>query len=324
MKAKLISKEYGEFVFDELATIGRAKGSTVTLEATVVSNEHARISFDSGRSAYVLEDLDSLNGTQLDGVRIERKEVLGKLHVVCFGGSVDFIFQLLDGEEGSELDTIDIPPLGETKIPDEVPELPTALREPSGKSAEIDGEASDEVSAEVPAEADGEASDEVSAEVDADSGSKAAAGAADPRRTKAEEDHVPVPEVLAQASAAVAPESSSKEVLFLEFSIDDRSLRFPLEEGENVVGRSKTADIRIDLADLSRRHATLTVAVGEVLVRDEGSRNHTFVDGKQIETEVAVSVGARIVFGRVQARLVVGAETEQAEAGQGEAQKDKS
>ena len=54
MKAKLISKEYGEFVFDQLATIGRAQGSTVTLEATVVSNEHARISFEAQRSAYVL------------------------------------------------------------------------------------------------------------------------------------------------------------------------------------------------------------------------------------------------------------------------------
>jgi pSer/pThr/pTyr-binding forkhead associated (FHA) protein len=104
------------------------------------------------------------------------------------------------------------------------------------------------------------------------------------------------------------------------------------------VGRSKAADIRLDLADLSRRHATLTVSEGGVLVRDEGSRNHTFVDGEQIEKEVAVSVGAQIVFGRVEARLIAGSpagspthppigsvgEAEQGAAGNGEAQKDES
>ena len=277
MKAKLISKEYGEFVFDQLATIGRAQGSTVTLEATVVSSEHARISFDAQRSAYVLEDLGSLNGTQLDGVRIESKEVLDKLHLVCFGGGVDFIFQLLNVEEGTELETIELPPVAKTDVDEEMPVLPAALREePSGTPGA-------EVGAEVGAE-----------------------GAQDRRATWAEEAPVPVPEVLAQAGAAPASGISSEPALVLEFVLDDESLRFPLEQGENVVGRSKTADIRLDLADLSRRHATLTVSGGGVLVRDEGSRNHTFVDGEQIEKEVAVSVGTKIVFGRVEARLVAG------------------
>lgn len=280
MKAKLISKEYGEFVFDQLATIGRAQGSTVTLEATVVSSEHARISFDAQRSAYVLEDLGSLNGTQLDGVRIERKEVLDKLHLVCFGGGVDFIFQLLNAEEATELDTIELPPVGKTDVDEEMPVLPAALREePSGTPG---------------------------AEVGAEASAEASTGAQDRRATWAEEAPVPVPEVLAQAGAAPASGISSEPALVLEFVLDDESLRFPLEQGENVVGRSKSADIRLDLADLSRRHATLTVSGGGVLVRDEGSRNHTFVDGEQIEKEVAVSVGTKIVFGRVEARLVAG------------------
>lgn len=288
MKAKLISKEYGEFVFDQLATIGRAQGSTVTLEATVVSSEHARISFDEERSAYVLEDLGSLNGTQLDGVRIERKEVLGKLHLVCFGGDVDFIFQLLKVEEGTELDTIGIPPVGptgKTDVGGEVPVLPRALREePSGtRRADVGAEAR----------------------------------AQDRGATRAERDLVPVPEALAQASAGVAPgtpdsesEISGEPAFFLEFVLDDKSLRFPLEPGENVVGRSKSVAVRLDFADLSRRHATVTVSGGDVMVRDEGSRNHTFVDGEQIEKEVAVSVGTKIVFGRVEARLVAGQATE--------------
>jgi len=242
----------------------------------VVSSEHARISFDAQRSAYVLEDLGSLNGTQLDGIRIERKEVLDKLHLVCFGGGVDFIFQLLNVEEATELETIELPPVAKTGVDEEMPVLPAALREePSGTPG-------------------------------AEVGAKASAGAQDRRATRAEEDPVPVPEVLAQAGAAPASGISSEPALVLEFVLDDESLRFPLEQGENVVGRSKTADIRLDLADLSRRHATLTVSGGGVLVRDEGSRNHTFVDGEQIEKEVAVSVGTKIVFGRVEARLVAG------------------
>ncbi len=304
MKAKLISKEYGEFVFDQLATIGRAQGSTVTLEATVVSSEHARISFDAQRSAYVLEDLGSLNGTQLDGVRIERKEVLDKLHLVCFGGGVDFIFQLLNAEEATELDTIELPPVGKTDVEEEMPVLPAALREePSGTPG---------------------------AETGAEVGAEASAGAQDRGATRAEEAPVPVPEVLAQAGAALASGISSEPALVLEFVLDDESLRFPLEQGENVVGRSKTADIRLDLADLSRRHATLTVSGGGVLVRDEGSRNHTFVDGEQIEKEVAVSVGTKIVFGRVEARLVAGpvtgpaTETKQAMSEEHEPEQGKS
>ncbi|MCH7665232.1 MAG: FHA domain-containing protein [Acidobacteria bacterium] len=300
MKAKLISKEYGEFVFDQLATIGRAQGSTVTLEATVVSSEHARISFDAQRSAYVLEDLGSLNGTQLDGVRIERKEVLDKLHLVCFGGGVDFIFQLLNAEEATELDTIELPPVGKTDVDEEMPVLPAALREePSGTPG-------------------------------AEVGAEASTGAQDRGATRAEGAPVPVPEVLAQAGAAPASGISSEPALVLEFVLDDESLRFPLEQGENVVGRSKTADIRLDLADLSRRHATLTVSGGGVLVRDEGSRNHTFVDGEQIEKEVAVSVGTKIVFGRVEARLVAGpvtgpaTETKQAMSEKDEPEQGKS
>lgn len=272
MKAKLISRERGEFVFGPLATIGRAEGSTITLDATVVSSEHARISFDPKRSAYVLEDLGSLNGTKLDGVRIERKEFLGKLHLIRFGGSEDFIFQLLNVDQGTELDTIEVPPQSKTQVGGEVPVLPAALRE-EATGILIVGAARD-------------------------------AGAKDTGGTRVERDIVPVPEVLAEASAGMASKAATEPAFALDFVLEDRSPRFPLKEGENVIGRSETADIRLDFSDLSRSHATVTVSEGKVLARDEGSRNHTFVNGKQIEKEVVVPVGAQIVFGRLEAQLV--------------------
>lgn len=86
--------------------------------------------------------------------------------------------------------------------------------------------------------------------------------------------------------------------------LEGGKLRFPLRPGQNVVGRSKDADVRLDLPDLSRRHATVIVSDQSVRVRDEGSRNRTFVNGEPIETEVLVPTGAKIVFGRLEARLI--------------------
>jgi pSer/pThr/pTyr-binding forkhead associated (FHA) protein len=51
----------------------------------VVSQSHARIFFDRSVSAFVLEDLDSKNGTRLDGLPVEGVRRLGAVHVVTLG-----------------------------------------------------------------------------------------------------------------------------------------------------------------------------------------------------------------------------------------------
>lgn len=274
MRAKLISREHGEFPFGDEATIGRAADSTVRLEASVISSQHASISFDPDRSAYVLEDLGSLNGTELDGASIDRKEVLGRLHLVRFGGSEEFIFQLVSTEAG--LPTPDAPPISAT---------PGA----AAPESEDDGGRG------------------------ADQGDKTGG-------TQIEKDVVLRPDVRARAGAA--PKTESRGRLALEVELDEEPARFTLREGENVVGRSKTSDIQLDLPELSRRHAILSVAGREVRVRDEGSRNHTFVDGDVVDFETVAPIGAQIIFGRVMATLVeVAAETE-TETGIGEPDTD--
>ena len=55
--------------------------------------------------------------------------------------------------------------------------------------------------------------------------------------------------------------------------------------------------------ELSRRHATLRVAEGRVWLRDEGSRNHTYVADEEISDEVEIEPGTALRFGRLQARL---------------------
>ncbi|GAB3091655.1 FHA domain-containing protein [Aestuariicella hydrocarbonica] len=57
---------------------------------------------------------------------------------------------------------------------------------------------------------------------------------------------------------------------------------FPLLE-VNLVGRSSECDITLGAAHLSRRHAELIVKDGLLYVKDLGSSNGTFVNGKQVD-----------------------------------------
>lgn len=76
----------------EQATIGRGPQNTIVLADDGVSKVHARIAFDANAAAYFLEDLDSTNGTRLDGVPVSGAQRLEDLHVITFGGQHDFIF----------------------------------------------------------------------------------------------------------------------------------------------------------------------------------------------------------------------------------------
>jgi len=69
---------------------------------------------------------------------------------------------------------------------------------------------------------------------------------------------------------------------------------FPLKE-VTVVGRSNDCDICLSAAHLSRRHAQLQVIDGMLFVRDSGSANGTFLNGKQV-AESRVKRGDELRF----------------------------
>jgi two-component system cell cycle sensor histidine kinase/response regulator CckA len=69
-----------KFKIGDLAVIGRAGDAAVTLEDPEVSRNHARIS-KSEIGAYLLEDLGSKNGTQVNGLPITR-------HLLSFGDKI--------------------------------------------------------------------------------------------------------------------------------------------------------------------------------------------------------------------------------------------
>src|SRR5215469_8054212 len=67
--------------------IGRAPDNDLPVDNLAVSNHHARVYFEAGR--LVVEDLDSLNGTFVNDLRIERATLhdgdsiwIGKHHII--------------------------------------------------------------------------------------------------------------------------------------------------------------------------------------------------------------------------------------------------
>jgi adenylate cyclase len=65
-----------------------------------------------------------------------------------------------------------------------------------------------------------------------------------------------------------------------------------------VVGRADDCDLPIEDPTVSRRHAELDLAASGLRLRDLGSTNGTFVDGRRISEAVAAA-GAEISFGKV-------------------------
>jgi pSer/pThr/pTyr-binding forkhead associated (FHA) protein len=71
---KLGDNEIGRFVFEkDIMSIGRAKDNDVVIENLSVSRNHARIRFHNGK--YVLTDLNSANGTFVNGERHTKIEL---------------------------------------------------------------------------------------------------------------------------------------------------------------------------------------------------------------------------------------------------------
>src|SRR5581483_1201673 len=70
----------------DVTTIGRTNGNDLVLSGRTVSRRHARLWFDSGR--WYLEDLQSVNGTLVNNVRIYQRVALNDGDVINFGDEV--------------------------------------------------------------------------------------------------------------------------------------------------------------------------------------------------------------------------------------------
>ncbi len=73
----------------------------------------------------------------------------------------------------------------------------------------------------------------------------------------------------------------------------------PLIYGDNLIGRDADAEVFLDRADISRRHALIRVGDDGVVVEDLGSKNGVVVDGSAITSPKALGHGASFQLGDV-------------------------
>lgn len=84
----------------EGTSLGRSKSCTMQFDDTSLSRVHARISQMAGH--FVFEDVDSLNGSYVNGLRVKRAE-LSDGDRVRLGTGVSLRFQIMDEEEENAL-----------------------------------------------------------------------------------------------------------------------------------------------------------------------------------------------------------------------------
>ncbi len=77
--------------------------------------------------------------------------------------------------------------------------------------------------------------------------------------------------------------------------------QIPLRDGVFRIGRDTHCELQFDDTETSRTHAELRIHHGQLTLKDLGSSNGTFVNGKKI-TELCLTVGDRVQIGR---RLLV-------------------
>ena len=300
MRARLLCRtgrlKAKDFEITGKLTIGRSPDNSVVLPSRLISGEHARIVFDGNEEAYYLEDLGSLNGTSLDGIPVSGRQRLDRLHVITFGGSFDFIWQ------GIEL-CADLEPLGRRS---QDPSLATAVDELPPSLGDLDGALAREVASEgTLSDADALPLPAILGGPEAPSRTPVPAQEPVPEGTQADPEAIPLPPGLAESSPEPGTEDLDPGGFVLLVTHDRRVHRVQQRTGENLVGRLEGAEVFIDSKDISRRHAVLTVSGRGVRLRDEGSRNRTFLAGEEVESEVEVKPGSQIRFGVVEAILVL-------------------
>jgi DNA-binding winged helix-turn-helix (wHTH) protein len=73
----------------------------------------------------------------------------------------------------------------------------------------------------------------------------------------------------------------------------------PLAEGVNILGRDVGSAIRIDLPEISRRHASIVVGVAQATIEDLSSRNGSFVGDEPVTAPRRLRDGDAIRLGTV-------------------------
>ena len=75
--------------------------------------------------------------------------------------------------------------------------------------------------------------------------------------------------------------------------------RIMLVDGDNVIGRDPEANVQLDYATVSRRHARVIVTEKSTVLEDLGSKNGTTIGGAKLTVAVELRNGDRFACGQV-------------------------
>ncbi len=89
------------------------------------------------------------------------------------------------------------------------------------------------------------------------------------------------------------------------YTLSHADREIPVADGDVVLGRSHTAGIRIDEETVSRSHALLSLREGRAVIRDLGSSNGLFLNGRRIVGQSPVSDGDTIGLGSAEVVLSI-------------------
>ncbi len=285
MKAKLISRSAiggaHELPIVREATIGQDAANSIVLSEKNISRRHARIFFDAAENCYVLEDLNSRNGTKLDGERVFGKERLDDIHVITFGNRLDFFFQLVK-DEGETVDSEIIETSPVAKNNDTVIEQDFEVVQNSQTVF-------DDTFVETP---------EFLA-----SRSQNAVIIPHPKKNTAHSFLSEVEKTLASQKARMNFEEAADLPSAFTLRIEGLNQKYRLKQGKNIVGRSSRCDVAIKHETVSRRHACISVHNDIVRIYDLNSKNQTFVGRRQLLQPAEIPPRTLLRFGEVAAVL---------------------
>jgi pSer/pThr/pTyr-binding forkhead associated (FHA) protein len=76
-----------------------------------------------------------------------------------------------------------------------------------------------------------------------------------------------------------------------------------LGSGSSTMGRQQGCQVRINSSQVSRKHCELFEKLGHLLVKDLGSSNGTFVNGKKINQQQVLEIGDELSVGPIRFRI---------------------
>lgn len=273
---------------EDQATIGRSPENSLQLGAAVVSQSHARIFFDRSVGAFVLEDLQSKNGTRLDGLPVEGARRLGSVHVVTFGEEHDLIFVAAPPDVGPTRQPAGDAATIRHPTSHTMPNLPSHMPELSSSAPDVCGKqtAKERLFALEMPSFDGATDDD------------GVRGGTSGETVSERPTSFAMPPLEVPGSAPVRQSETTGARVTLEVTdASGATSRVTLGAGRHLIGRAAECAISIDDRTLTRRHAAVTVTQDTVLLEDQDSRNGTFKSGERLTGPVSLQIGDVVTFG---------------------------